>query len=48
MSLMSTDEMIRKMDERRKRENVSKDDGVKSYEQINNELRRETDKATED
>ena len=36
------------MDERRKWENVSTDDGVKKYEQFNNELRRETDKARED
>ena len=43
-----TDEMIRKMDERRKWKNVSTDDGVKKYKQLNNELRRETDKARED
>ena len=43
-----TDEMIRKMDERRKWKNVSTDDGVKKYTELNNELRRETDKARED
>ena len=43
-----TDEMIRKMDERREWENVSTDDGVKKYKQLNNELRKETDKARED
>jgi len=43
-----TDEMIRKMDERRKWENVSANVGVKKYKQLNNELRRETDKARED
>ena len=43
-----TDEMIRKMDERRKWENESTDDGVKTYKQLDNELRRETDKARED
>ena len=35
-----TDEMIRKMDERRMWQNVSTDDGVKKYKQLNNELRR--------
>jgi len=43
-----THEMIRKMDERRKWKNVSTDVGVKKYKQLNNELRRETDKARED
>ena len=43
-----TDEMIRKMDERRKWKNVSTDDGVKKYKQLTNELRRETDTERED
>ena len=43
-----TDKMVRKMNERRKWKNVSTDNGVKKYKQLNNELRRETDKARED
>ena len=40
--------MIRKMDERKKWKKFSTDDGVKKYKQLNNELRRKTDKARED
>ena len=43
-----TGKMIRKMDERRKWTNVSTDDAVKKYKQLNHELRRETDKARKD
>ena len=39
--------MIREMDERRKWKNVSTENAVKKYKQLENELRRETDKAKE-
>ena len=35
------------MDERRRWKNVGNDNGLKRYKQLNNELRRETDKARE-
>ena len=37
--------MINKMDERRKLKNMNTDVGRKRYRELNNELRRETDKA---
>ena len=43
-----TDKMLEKMDERRKWKNCNTEDGVRKYRQLNNELRRETDKARED
>ena len=42
-----TEEMIRKMDERRKWKNVTSEKGIQKYKALNNELRRETDKARE-
>ena len=39
--------MIEKMDERRKWKNVDNDNGKTKYRQLNNELRRETDRARE-
>ena len=43
-----TEEMIRKMDERRKWKNVTTEEGIQKYKALNNELRRETDKAREE
>jgi hypothetical protein len=43
-----TEEMIRKMDDRRKWKAVNSDDGRKNYSRLNNELRRVTDKAREE
>src|SRR5688572_8999728 len=37
--------MLDKMDERKKRKNIETDYGRKEYSRLNNELRRETDKA---
>ena len=42
-----SEKMIEKMDERRRWKNVGNDNGLKRYKQLNNELRRETDKARE-
>lgn len=42
-----TGEMIDKMEERRKWKNVGTKEGEKKYKQLNNELRRQTDKARE-
>ena len=42
-----TDRMINKMDERRKLKNLNTDVGRQRYRELNNELRRETDKARE-
>ena len=42
-----TDEMIKKMDERRKWKSVNTTTGQQNYRRLNNELRRETDKARE-
>src|SRR6218665_576222 len=43
-----TDGMIKKMDERRKWKNVKTQEGKKKYRELNNQLRRETDKVRED
>ncbi|XP_063602919.1 uncharacterized protein LOC134778914 [Penaeus indicus] len=43
-----TDGMLEKMDERRKWKNVNTDERKSNYRKLNNELRRETDKARED
>ncbi len=43
-----TEKMIEKMDERRKWKNNNTEKGKKMYSQLNNELRRETDKAREE
>ncbi|CAF1140811.1 unnamed protein product [Didymodactylos carnosus] len=43
-----TDEMIEKMEERRKWKGINTEDGRKMYRKLNNELRRITDKANED
>ncbi|CAF4403007.1 unnamed protein product [Didymodactylos carnosus] len=43
-----TDEMIGKMEERRKWKGINTEDGRKMYRKLNNELRRITDKASED
>jgi hypothetical protein len=43
-----TQEMMDKMDKRRKWKNVNTDDGKVRYKKLNNELRRVTDKARED
>ena len=40
-----TEEMLNKMDERRKWKNVNTEYGRKEYKRLNNELRRETDRA---
>jgi hypothetical protein len=40
--------MLRKMDERRKWKNIPTEEGQQKYKQLNNELRRETDKAREE
>ena len=42
-----TEEMINKMDERRKLKNKSNEEGKKRYRELNNELRREAAKAKE-
>lgn len=42
-----TEEMLEKMNERRKWKNVSTEEGKRKYRKLNNELRRETDKARE-
>ena len=42
-----THEMIEKMEERRRWKNVPSTDGKQAYRRLNNELRRETDKAKE-
>ena len=46
--LWVTEEMIRKMDERRKWKNVTTEEGIQKYKALNNELRRETDKVREE
>ena len=43
-----TGKMLEKMDERRKWKNNNTEEGKKKYSSLNNELRRETDKARED
>ena len=43
-----TEDMMIKMRERRKHKNDNTEEGKKKYRQLNNELRRETDKARED
>jgi len=43
-----TNGMIKKMDERRKCKNDKTQEGKKKYRELNNQLRRETDKARED
>jgi len=43
-----TDKMLEKMDERREWKKVNTEEGRKKYKSLNNELRRETDKARED
>ena len=43
-----TDEMLQKMDERRKWKNTNTEEGKNKYKQLNNELRRETEKARDD
>src|SRR6218665_3017346 len=43
-----TNGMIKKMDERRKCKNDKTQEGKKKYQELNNQLRRETDKARED
>ena len=43
-----TDEMLMKMNERRKWKAVNDEEGRKNYRRLNNELRRTTDKARED
>jgi hypothetical protein len=40
-----TQEMVSKMDERRKWKSVNNEEGRKNYRRLNNELRRATDKA---
>jgi len=40
-----TQEMISKMDERRKRKNVNTEEGRKNYRRLRNELKRATDNA---
>ena len=40
-----TQEMVKKMDERRKWKNVNTEEGRRMYRKLNNLLRRETDKA---
>ena len=42
-----TDEMIEKMDERRKWKNVKTEESSKSYKALNNQLHRATDTAQE-
>lgn len=44
----ASDEMIRKMNERRKWENIAVEEGKRKFKQLNNELRRETDKTKEE
>ena len=46
--LWVTDGMIEKMDERRKWKTINTDEGKSIYRRLNNELRREADKARED
>ena len=43
-----TETMLRKMDERRKWKRVNNEEGKRKYRELNNELRRETEKARED
>ena len=43
-----TDKMMEKMDERRTWKNVETEEGKKVYKRLNNELRKETEKAKED
>ena len=43
-----TETMLRKMDERRKWKRVNNKEGKRKYRELNNELRRETEKARED
>ena len=43
-----TETMLRKMDERRKWKHVNNEEGKRKYRKLNNELRRETEKARED
>ena len=40
-----TQEMISKMDERRKRKNVNTEEGRRNYRRLSNELKRTTEKA---
>jgi len=42
-----TEEMLNKMDERRKWKRINTQDGKRQYKRLNNELRRETDSARE-
>ena len=42
-----TEEMIKKMDERKKWKNVNTEEGRRIYRRMNNQLRRITDKAKE-
>ena len=42
-----TNEMLEKMEERRKWKNVKSEEGKRNYRQLNNELRRQTDRARE-
>ena len=42
-----TQEMLDKMNERRKWKNITSDEGKRQYRKLNNQLRRETDKAKE-
>ncbi|KDR07657.1 hypothetical protein L798_02810 [Zootermopsis nevadensis] len=43
-----TQAMLDKMDERRRWKNINSEEGRQKYQRLNNELRRETDKARED
>ena len=43
-----TEEVLMKMNERRKWKAVNNEEGRKNYRRLNNELRRTTDKARED
>ena len=43
-----SEEMIKKMGERRRWKNATTEEGIRKYKQLNNELRRETDKAREE
>ena len=43
-----TDKMLEKMDERRRWKSVNSVEGKKMYRKLNNELRRQTDKAREE
>jgi len=41
------EEMVAKMEERRKWKNINTEEGKRNYRKLNNELRRETEKARE-